>query len=183
MKILFTDNIFVRGFWFDFFRPAVICVLSTWMYDKKNMYDFEEQKPVWRTFKWANGQAGPLCLLIFIFILGQKQKQCHQSGASGTPFHWGQPASRGGGDLCCGQQCRGQHQDSFHDTLLIFPSQVCVCGEFDWQTWDQVEKQVCLRVKKKKVLIIKRNFHKIRIIGYAHFLKYSIFCFFIIFFR
>ena len=30
------------------------------------------------------------------------------------------------------------------ETLTFYCSstQVCVCGEFDWQTWEQVEKQV-----------------------------------------
>ena len=35
----------------------------------------------------------------------------------------------------------------------FFPSQVCVCGEFDWQTWDQVEKQV-RELKRKKFQLL-----------------------------
>ena len=31
----------------------------------------------------------------------------------------------------------------FHDHFLT--TEVCVCGEFDWQTWGQIEKQVFVK--------------------------------------
>ena len=45
---------------------------------------------------------------------------------------------------------------------LVNNAGVCVCGEFDWQTWDQVESQVevnllgSLRVTKLALRLIKR---------------------------
>ena len=39
---------------------------------------------------------------------------------------------------------------------------VAVCGEFDWQTWDQIERQVqvnllgCLRVTKLSLPLLKK---------------------------
>ena len=45
----------------------------------------------------------------------------------------------------------------FMTLCLFFSSQVCVCGEFDWQTWDQVEKQV-RELKRKKFQLLKEIF-------------------------
>ena len=175
MKILFTDNIFVRGFWFVFSgqQSSASCQhgcttgRTCMTLKNKNLCDV-----------LSNEQTDKLvhCVCWFSFSSWDKNKNnvINQVRVALHFIEDNLPAGEEGIYAVVNNAGVRTKILSMILCLFFFISGLCL-----WRVWlaDMGSGwETGQGLKKKKVSIIERNFPKIRLIWYAHFLWYSIFC-------